>query len=647
MTPETAPEIEPETDPLLGTVIDGKYRIESLLGEGGMGSVYRVHHLALRRDLALKVLRPDLTSHAEVAARFDREAQSAARLDHPNCLQVTDFGTTERGLKYMVMQLLSGHELADVLEAGALSPERAVSLMLQIVRGLQHAHEHGVVHRDIKPENVFVTTDHEGRELLKLVDFGIAKVLEGELEGASPKLTRAGMVFGTPRYMSPEQAAGGESDHRADLYSAGIVFYQMLAGVVPFDGDDLVKVLRQHIVEPPPPLPEHVPNELRAIVDRLLAKDRADRFEDAAALVQELEAYQPAQGSSTSASLGATASRSTVPSLPPVTDPGLTTDAALANATRSRQTAHSLPTLLPMTPPTRLDLARRSPRTIVGVAVGGLLGLVVTCSWMLGGNEPDPAAPSAEGPAWYEGLWPAGDELPALDDEALAAVDEAIVVGRLDEAETRLVQLEQEHPEHPHLLWRRARLLGKDDASRHDALATYGTAAERAPALLDDPVFFAELDRLLRAPKLQATAVTVAIDRLGHAGHAFLLERLNDLEAPLPWAERKQAAEAVMAHEECAMLLDARRQIAQDLRQAAEADDACAVFGRSLMAMKLDPNEVYLRPAHDAKLPRGCKQHKQLLAEVRAALAERHGAPKDGKGKGRCRGLRGMLRSGC
>jgi hypothetical protein len=175
---------------------------------------------------------------------------------------------------------------------------------------------------------------------------------------------------------------------------------------------------------------------------------------------------------------------------------------------------------------------------------------------------------------------------------------------------------------------------------------TYATAAQAAPALLEEPAFFAELDRLLRDPKLQAAAVEVAIDRLGHAGHPFLLERLNDLASPLPWAERKRAATAVAAHGECALLLDARRQIAQDLLQADDAEDTCAAFGEALTKIEADPDVVYLQPAHDAKLPRACKQHKALQSQVRGLLVERHGPAKT-KSSGRCRGVRGLFRSGC
>jgi len=285
---------------------------------------------------------------------------------------------------------------------------------------------------------------------------------------------------------------------------------------------------------------------------------------------------------------------------------------------------------------------------IAGAAIGGVLALTITCAWMLGGDDPAPTVGAKqEDRAWYEELWPVGDEPAAIDGAALAAIDDAIVASRIEDAEGLLAPLEQEHPEHPQLAWRRGRMLAKDPARRHDALVTYGTAAQADPALLDDPAFVVELDRLLREPKLQTTAVKVAIERLGHPGHAFLLERLNDLETPLPWAERKQAAEAVMAHAECAPLLDAHMQIAQDLLQASEADDPCAVLEGALMKMKLDLHEVYVQPAHDAKLPKSCKQHKALLAEVREALAAKHGAPKPAKSSGRCRGVRCLFRSGC
>ena len=273
---------------MVGSVLAGTYRLDELIGEGGMGAVYRGRHVLLRRDVAIKVLHPDFARDAELVKRFDREAQSAARLNHPNCVQVTEFGSTDEGMKYLVMQLLEGTELQNVLD-GPTPPERAVDLILQMLRGLEHAHGQGVVHRDLKPQNVFVTRDHEGREVLKLVDFGIAKIIGGD--GALEQMTRAGMVFGTPQYMSPEQALGLEIDARADLYAAGVLLYQIVTGKLPFNSDDPVALIRMQVSTEPPPLPPSVPQELAAIIFRLLAKQKEQRYPDARTVRIALERY--------------------------------------------------------------------------------------------------------------------------------------------------------------------------------------------------------------------------------------------------------------------------------------------------------------------------------------------------------------------
>ncbi|HRI10959.1 MAG TPA: serine/threonine-protein kinase, partial [Nannocystaceae bacterium] len=295
---------------LIGTVIAGRYRIDKLLGEGGMGAVYRGFHLHLRRDFAIKVLHPDVTRDPEISRRFEREAQSAARLDHPNCIQVTEFGTTDDGIKYMVMQLLEGIELQDLVR-GPLELTRALDFIVQILSGLEHAHAKGVVHRDLKPQNVFVTRDASGKELLKIVDFGIAKIVAGE--GAGEQMTRAGLVFGTPLYMSPEQCLGVDVDGRTDLYSTGILLYFMLSGKLPFYGDDPVAVIRMQVSQEPPPLPPSVPADLAAIVRRLLAKQRDQRFPDAATARKVLEGYRKTLVSSGGKGIDATRVVTTLP----------------------------------------------------------------------------------------------------------------------------------------------------------------------------------------------------------------------------------------------------------------------------------------------------------------------------------------------
>ena len=282
-----------ELEALVGTTMAGRYRLDALIGIGGMGAVFRAHHLLLKRDVAIKVLHPELTSNEDISRRFDREAQSAARLDHPNIIPVTEFGSTEDGMKYMVMQLLAGKELGTLM-GRPLEPLRAMELEVQILRGLEHAHGNGVIHRDLKPENVFVTEDHEGEEVLKLVDFGIAKIVDEsdeDSERAQP-LTRLGLVFGTPHYMSPEQATGSEIDHRTDIYSAGVLLYQMLAGKLPFDHDDPVSLIRMQVTVDPPPLPEGVPVPLVRVVNMMMAKQRDRRYPDARSARKALQAVQ-------------------------------------------------------------------------------------------------------------------------------------------------------------------------------------------------------------------------------------------------------------------------------------------------------------------------------------------------------------------
>jgi len=269
---------------LLGQTLSGRFRLDSLLGHGAMGAVFKAHHLGLHKDVALKLLHPELTANDEMVARFDREAAAASRLDHPNCVRTMDFGSTEDGRRYLVMEFLEGKDLADIA-IEPMPPFRVVDLIRQVLEGLAHAHAQGLVHRDIKNENIFVLAGETG-EQVKLLDFGIAKVSHGAGAG---QLTQAGIIFGTPHYMSPEQARGEKTDARSDLYSLGIVMHSMLAGDLPFHGDDALAILRGQISEEPPKLPDSVPGSLRRFVSQLLAKKPEDRFADAPAAIVALK----------------------------------------------------------------------------------------------------------------------------------------------------------------------------------------------------------------------------------------------------------------------------------------------------------------------------------------------------------------------
>lgn len=285
-----------DPSPGVGSIIDDRYRLEEELGTGGMGVVYRAHHLALERDVAVKFVRPDLQREPVVADRFIREAKSASRLDHPHCIRVNDFGETADGHRYLVMELLRGRELRELVGA-PWRPKRAVDLMMQVFEGLSHAHGHAVVHRDLKPANVLITTDHRGDPMAKIVDFGIARMVDMPLPSPTGGPTGSGRAgpglgtsgnFGTPRYMSPEQAAGKQVDARTDLYSAGVILYELLAGRPPFDAPEGQEVVRMQMEATPAPLPKTVPKSLRKLVRHLLAKRREDRIGSAREALEEL-----------------------------------------------------------------------------------------------------------------------------------------------------------------------------------------------------------------------------------------------------------------------------------------------------------------------------------------------------------------------
>ncbi len=283
-----ASERAPHNDPLLGVVIDQRYQVEGVLGEGGMGTVYEVKHVALGRSFALKVLRADLASEGELGARFLQEARAAARINHPNVVQITDFGTLPSGQTYFVMELLSGTSLRELLRReGAIQVTFALELIRQVALALGAAHGAGIIHRDLKPDNIQIIGANSDQPVIKVLDFGLAKVA-----GAS-RLTKKGIVFGTPHYMSPEQAAGDELDQRVDIYALGIVMYEMFTGRVPFEADSFMGVLTKHMyMQPVPPsqiLESTTLGELEAVTLRCLEKDPAKRFPTMAALVEEID----------------------------------------------------------------------------------------------------------------------------------------------------------------------------------------------------------------------------------------------------------------------------------------------------------------------------------------------------------------------
>jgi eukaryotic-like serine/threonine-protein kinase len=275
---------------LVGQLVGDRYQVERRIGEGGMGEVYLARHVLMGRSCALKVLSPSVSQDPDAVTRFNREATNASRISHPNVCAVYDFGLTSDGLVYLAMEYVEGRTLSAVLEEqGAMPVSRAVELTAQCAAGLQAAHDLGIVHRDLKPDNVMVSGPRE-RETAKLVDFGIAKAMVAE---PLQRVTRSGFVVGTPDYMSPEQLSGDPVDARSDQYSLALVFYRLVTGKLPFEGESAQETLTKRLTDPPRPLAAARPGArfpvgLQGVLDRGLARRPQDRYPTVTAFVEAL-----------------------------------------------------------------------------------------------------------------------------------------------------------------------------------------------------------------------------------------------------------------------------------------------------------------------------------------------------------------------
>ena len=371
-------------DPLLGKVLDGRYRIEAVLGTGGVGVVYRARHLPLAKSVAVKVLHGELGLVDELRKRFDREAKVLSALSHPHIVAINDYGIADN-TPYLVMELLEGRTLADMIDDdGPPDPELGLDIARQILRGLAFAHTRGIVHRDLKAANVFIVSLPDSPHHVKILDFGLAKIYATD-DGDEPlrdrTLTKTGTILGTPAYMSPEQASGSSVDERTDVYSAGVVLFELLTGRYPFNANTRADMLRAHMLEAVPAPGTVRPGlvvtpELSALIDRAMSKERATRYAHAQAMLDALDALpRPA------ATLRAGSSR------PPPRGP------ADSEAETRSVTGHDALPLFPQQEPTatiRISPWRRYLPVVAGaLLVVGVVAAVFAASSDPEGNESD------------------------------------------------------------------------------------------------------------------------------------------------------------------------------------------------------------------------------------------------------------------
>lgn len=317
-------------DPFIGReILNGQFQIIQKIGTGGMGSVYKASQPEMNRMVAIKILHPKLAGRKDLTSRFRREARAMSQLTHPNTVKVFMYGELEEdGSLYIVMELLEGKNLNQtVRKDGPLPPERAIPVLVQVCGALHEAHQLGIVHRDLKPENIFLSSQGGIADYPKVLDFGLAKVTERQMRPGSLILTQEGMVFGTPEFMSPEQAQGKTLDARSDIYSLAVILYEVLTGKLPFVAKTPMEYIQKHVMEPPIPLGERDPERkfapgLEQVVAKALAKRPEDRYQTAAEFAQALKPFGPPRTGTFVAPAVASSPRVSAPSadLAPPTD---------------------------------------------------------------------------------------------------------------------------------------------------------------------------------------------------------------------------------------------------------------------------------------------------------------------------------------
>ncbi len=526
---------ESEKDPLLGQTFDGRYRLDEVLGEGGVGRVYRATHLALERPVALKVLLAQHADKGESKARFIREAKTLAALRHPHIVSVVDYGVEP--VPFLVLELVEGEELEDWIQRGPLPIRVALDLFEQLLRALAYAHEAGIVHRDLKPSNLFVRSLPGGGVHLEVLDFGLAKFNEADepetkanFARTATKVTQAGQILGTPAYMSPEQVSGGRCEAGSDLYSATIVLYEMLTGELPYEAADLSELLRAHLIQPHRPVdqwPSSPPMSpsLVAFVDQGLAKKSSDRW------LLARDALDGLQSLPERASSGVTAT---------VRTPGRPsgTHELVARAQELKKKLSSWKAT------TETRLVAVPPKVLLRV-IGGLVALVlVLVIAMSFGEEEEPAStPSASATSAVPSM-PVGAETPTANPSTDGDFWEGLT-GQLASAKARLDRGRRlsrrqlgslrmharNHPEDIRATLLHARAYMVQGWLSH-ALPLYQEAYAKDPRATQDPTMLAALVRMAETEAVGEEAAALLTQAFGARAKPALREAAEQARSP-------------------------------------------------------------------------------------------------------------------
>jgi serine/threonine-protein kinase len=605
---EGLPELVPDSDadPLIGVLVADRYRVVELIGRGGMGAVYKAEHVQLHKFVALKALHREMTVQEEVVARFEREAIAAGRIEHPNVVQARDFGRLPDGSFYLVLEYVEGKMLGTALKDAEelFGLERILNITGQIAEALAAAHSQGVIHRDLKPDNVMLVVREGEPEIVKVMDFGIAKISLYERADATRPITQAGSVFGTPEYMSPEQAAGQPVDERGDLYSLGLLLYRMLAGNPPFTAEEVQAVLMMQITQPPPELDPDIPDGLRSLVYDLLKKQPDERPQRASEVVARVLGLL---GSDMTSALSKTRSK-------------------LASVTSGE---------LPRTSfPARADSSSLSARLsgvgqriglwkVAAVAILALCAGVSVAVWAMP-KRVVPNVARVDNPEPASEVTSAAVAPPDLS-SAPAAVDPEFerLLGKVFEGDKDAVsELEQKPPEKRSVReWLALARAYVKNRRPKDALDAYAVALVRQPNVAEDAVLRRDIISTARESETADRALHLAADYLGADG-ADLLYKI--------WVDTRQVTPSTSLARELVYSPAVRRKASPALKFVLSWREAigCDEYKKLLPEATLHADRRALTLFNRAKLKNECKLPEDSIdAAIMAARDRQQPAP--------------------